>query len=135
VIEGVTIGVGTAIQPGVGILIAIAIAIDNIAEALSIGEFIRAEQSREKTLPVKRVLGWTGLVGVSLFVPALLGWWFLCGLPQPVLGFLFATGAGGMFYLTITDLIPEAEERHYQQSAAIAVGGGFMVIFVLSKFL
>jgi ZIP family zinc transporter len=38
-----------------------------------------------------------------------------------------------MFYLTITDLVPQAEERQYQQSAAIAAGLGFMTIFVLSS--
>ena len=37
-----------------------------------------------------------------------------------------------MFYLTVTDLVPEAEERHYQQSAAVAIGAGFMAIFALS---
>jgi ZIP family zinc transporter len=39
-----------------------------------------------------------------------------------------------MFYLTVTDLVPEAEERHYQQSAAVAIGIGFMAIFALSEF-
>jgi ZIP family zinc transporter len=39
-----------------------------------------------------------------------------------------------MFYLTITDLIPRAEERQYQQSAALAVAVGFLTIQVLSSF-
>jgi ZIP family zinc transporter len=39
-----------------------------------------------------------------------------------------------MFYLTVTDLVPEAEQRHYQQSAAVAIGAGFMTIFALSHF-
>jgi ZIP family zinc transporter len=55
-------------------------------------------------------------------------------MPKPMLGFLFAAGGGGMFYLTVTDLVPQAEERHYQQSAAISVGLGFMTIFILSSF-
>jgi ZIP family zinc transporter len=33
-------------------------------------------------------------------------------LPEPLLGFLFGVGAGGMLYLTISDLLPDAEERH-----------------------
>lgn len=52
-----------------------------------------------------------------------------------MLGFLLGSGGGGMFYLTVTDLIPEAEERHYQQSAAVAIAVGFMLIFILSGFL
>jgi len=65
------------------------------------------------------------------FVPR--GWFFLQGLPKPILGFLFGVGAGGMLYLTVTDLVPEAEEHHYQQSSAI--GAGFIIIFVLSSLL
>jgi ZIP family zinc transporter len=39
-----------------------------------------------------------------------------------------------MFYLTITDLVPQAEERHYQQSGAIATAAGFVTIFALSSY-
>lgn len=42
-IEGLSIGVGSAIAPGTGLLIGIAIAIDNLGESLSIGELIRSE--------------------------------------------------------------------------------------------
>ncbi len=133
-IEGVTIGVGAAIKPGLAVLIALAIVIDNLAEALSIGELIRDQQRHDERRPTWRVLKWTGLIGAALFSSAIAGWFFLRGLPQPVLGFLFAAGGGGMFYLTVTDLLPEAEERHYQQSAALAVGAGFMTIFVLGHF-
>jgi len=40
-----------------------------------------------------------------------------------------------MFYLTVTDLVPQSEERQYQQAGALAMGAGFMVIFILSTFL
>jgi ZIP family zinc transporter len=136
-IEGVAIGVGAVIEPGVGLLVGLAIAIDNVSEGMSIGEIIRNEEGQdgaERRGQARRILGWTGLIGTSLLVSSLAGWFLLRGLPQPVLGFLFAVGAGGMFYLTISDLVPEAEERHYQQSAAIATGAGFMVMFVLSQF-
>jgi ZIP family zinc transporter len=57
------------------------------------------------------------------------------GLPEPLLGFLFGVGAGGMLYLTINDLLPDAGERHYQQSSALALATGFILVFVLSQFL
>ena len=131
-IEGLSIGIGAAIEPGLGLIVGAAIVIDNIAEALSIGELIRDQGHDKDRRPVWRVLKWTGLIGISLLSSALIGWFALKGLPQPVLGFLFALGGGGMFYLTVTDLVPEAEERHYQQSAAVAIGAGFMAIFALS---
>jgi zinc transporter, ZIP family len=134
-IEGLSIGIGTSIQPGLGLLIALAIGIDNLSEALSIGEIIRSEQADLDRGQVRRILGWTGLIGGAILGSAVAGWFLLRDLPEPVLGFLFGLGAGGMFYLTVTDLVPEAEEHHYQQSSALAMAGGFITIFILSRFL
>lgn len=137
-IEGLSIGVGAAIKPGLGLVIALAIVVDNLAESLSIGEIIRTEpdhRKHRKRNPVRRILGWTGLIGVAVLGSALAGWFLLRGLPHPVLGFLFGAGGGGMFYLVVTDLLPEAEERQYQQSAALSLGIGFLFMFILSQFL
>jgi ZIP family zinc transporter len=131
VIEGLSIGVGAAVEPSLALLIGLAIVIDNVAEALSIGELIRAQGEAEGQ--PRRILGWTGLIGVAVFVSALVGWYFLQGLPRPALGAMLAAGAGGMLYLTVTDLVPEAEERQYQQSAALALGCGFLLSLVLAK--
>jgi ZIP family zinc transporter len=38
-----------------------------------------------------------------------------------------------MFYLTIGSLLPEAESHQFQQSAAIAIGLGFVLVMVLSN--
>jgi hypothetical protein len=46
----------------------------------------------------------------------LLGWFLLRDVGRTVLSFLFATGAGRMFYLTITELVPESEKRQYPVS-------------------
>ncbi|YBV93869.1 ZIP family metal transporter (plasmid) [Phyllobacteriaceae bacterium JZ32] len=132
VIEGLTIGVGSVIDPMVALITGLAIAIDNIAEALSIGELQREEDKEHYTWPI---IKWTGLIGISVFGSALAGWFLFRDLPENVLGFLLATGAGGMFYLTVTDLVPEAEEHHYQESAAISVAAGFLTIFVLSEMV
>jgi ZIP family zinc transporter len=134
-IEGLSIGVGAAINPGLGLMVALAIMIDNLAESLSIGELIRDKQQDKQTLPWRRTLGWTGLIGASLFASAMIGWFLLRGLPPSVLGFLFAVGGGAMFYLTMTDLVPDAEERHFQQSAALAIAAGFLTSFALSQWL
>lgn len=129
-IEGVTIGVSVAADPRLGLMVGLAIAIDNISEALSIGELVR---EHENPHPTRRILFWTSLIGASLFIAALAGWFLLSGLALPVQSFLLGAGAGGMFYLTITDLVPEAESHHVGQSAAIATGVGFLLIFALSN--
>jgi len=132
VIEGLSIGVGVAVRPELGLLVALAIVIDNLSEALSIGELAWA-QAKSEQRPVKRVLGWTGLIGLSLFSSTLIGYFVIGSLPGPILGFLLASGAGGMLYLTITTLLPNAEEYHYQQSAALALAAGFTIILILGR--
>lgn len=130
VIEGIAIGVGAAFEPKTALIVALAICIDNFSEGMSIGELSLAETQKG----VKwRIIGWTSLIGLAVFSAALLGWFLLSGLSQTVLGILFAAGTGGMFYLTITDLVPEAEARHFQQSSAIANAAGFLLMMTLSQ--
>lgn len=134
-IEGLSIGVGAAIEPGVGLLVGLAIVIDNLSEGLAIGEVIRAEALHRERPPTARVLGWKSLVGGAVLVSALAGWFLLHDLARPMLGLLLGAGAGGMFYLTVTDLVPEAEERQYQQLSAVAMGVGFLTILALSSLI
>jgi len=131
-IEGLTIGAGAALGADVALIVGLAIAIDNISEAMSIGELARKEGGKNQKV---RILKWTGLIGLSLFTSAMAGWFLLKGLSQGVLGFLLAIGAGAMFYLTVTDLIPEAEDHQYLQSSALSIAGGFLLIFALSEFM
>jgi ZIP family zinc transporter len=131
-IEGVTIGVSAATDPALGLVVALAIAIDNISEAMSIGELVHAAKGPN---PAGRIFFWTGLIGAALFASAIAGWLLFRGMPPAVLGFLLASGAGGMFYLTITALVPEAESHHYNQSAAIANAAGFLLMFALSGLM
>jgi len=131
-IEGITIGVGAAIDPSVAFIVGAAIFIDNISEALSIGELVRKETEKGYKW---RILKWTNIIALSLFVSAMVGWFALRGLPPGLLGFLLAIGAGGMFYLTVTDMVPEAEDHHYQESSAIAICAGFLTILILSELM
>lgn len=132
IIEGIAIGVGAGTEFRTAFIVGLAIAIDNIAEGMSIGELTRSEEQEN---PRRRILFWTALIGASLFVSAMAGWFLLRDIPDTVRGFLFAAGAGGMFYLTVTDLIPEAEAHHFQQSAALAIGTGFLLSAVLSQIM
>lgn len=131
-IEGLSIGVGATLDPSVAIIVGLAICIDNVSEAMSIGELTLSEGGER---PARRVMAWTSAIGVALFISAMVGAFLLRGLPDVALGVLLAAGAGGMFYLTITDLVPEAEAHQYQQSSAIATGAGFIGIMVLSELM
>jgi ZIP family zinc transporter len=129
-IEGVTIGVSAATEPMLGLVVGLAVAIDNFSEAMSIGELVHAHKGAS---PKRRIFFWTGLIGFAVFVSAILGWFLLRDLPSDVLGLLLASGAGGMFYLTITELVPAAESHQFNQSSAIATAAGFLLIFALSN--
>lgn len=119
-------------EPGAALIVGLAVAIDNVSEAMSIGELIASEGKKDAR---RQTLLWTAVIGVSLFVSSMAGWFFLRNVPEAVQGALFAMGAGGMFYLTMTDLVPEAEAHQFQESSAISIGVGFVAIMVLSELL
>jgi len=45
------------------------------------------------------------------------------------------SGDDGAGLLTVTDLVPGAEERQYQQSGALATAVGFLILLVLSTLV
>jgi len=130
-VEGLAIGVGAAIEPSLAVIVATAIAIDNLAEGMSVGELIRTE-TPERAAALPRVLAWTGTIGLALFASAVLGWLLLRDIPPGILSALLAAGAGAMLYLTLSSLVPEGEARQYQGSATLASGVSFAMILVLA---
>ena len=130
-VEGLAIGTGVVIDPQVGLLIGVAIAIDNLSEGVSIAELVLAGAPERGPATARRVFRWTSLVGASLLVSSIVGWVALRGAADAIVGFLLAVGAGGMLYLTVTQLVPPAEERQYEGSAALATWAGFVLMLVL----
>jgi ZIP family zinc transporter len=131
-VEGLAIGAGVVIDPEVGGLIAAAIAVDNFSEGLSIGELVVGRPGGDPRA-VRRVLGWTSLVGASVLASAIVGWLALREAGESLVGLLQAVGAGGMLYLTVSALVPPSEEQQYQGSGALATGAGFLVILLLTE--
>ena len=131
-VEGLAIGTGVVIDPEVGGLIAAAIAVDNLSEGLSIGELVLSGRAPGRA-SARRVLGWTALVGLSLLASAVVGWLALRDAGAALVGVLLAAGGGGMLYLTVSALVPPAEERQYQGSGALATGVGFLALLLLAE--
>jgi zinc transporter ZupT len=44
---------------------------------------------------------------------------------------LIGPGGGGMLYLTVSDLTPQAEGRHYQHSSTLSAALRFVIAFVV----
>ncbi len=110
-------------------MIGAAIFLDNLVEGASIAEIIRVEQPDGAN---RQIFAWTGLIRLALFFSATVGWLFLRYIPGGVMGTLLAVGAGGMFYLVVTDLLPRSAKTQYQQSAALAAATGFLLVFTMS---
>lgn len=72
-VEGLVIGVGAAVDPSLAFVAAIAIGIDNLAEGMSVGELIRGE-TPNRARALRRVLAWTGTIGLALFASSVVGW-------------------------------------------------------------
>ena len=131
-IEGLAIGTGVVVEPEVGALIAAAIAVDNLSEGPSIGELVLSGRGSGRT-SARRVLGWTSVVGISLFASAVVGWLAFREAGAGLVGLLLALGAGGMLYLTVSALLPPSEEQQYQGSGALATGAGFPPLLLLTE--
>jgi zinc transporter, ZIP family len=129
-IEGLSIGVASSIGVGTALVMGVAIAVDNVSEALSLGALAQSEDAQTAR---RRTLVWTSVVGASLFVSAMLGWFVLRDIPDVALALLLSVGAGAMFYLTITDLLPKAEQNQFQQSAAWAATLGLLTALLLAE--
>ncbi len=132
IVEGLAIGVGAAIEPDLAAFVAATIAVDNFGEGLSIGELVRTEREAYPGQHLRRVLFWTGLIGVIVIVQTLVGWSVLRGVSPSLQGFMFGVPAGGMLYLAITELVPGSQKRHFQQSAGLATLGGVLIVMVLA---
>jgi ZIP family zinc transporter len=130
IVEGISLGVGAAIGAGITVPLAIAVTIDNLSEGLSLGAV--PEDHGEKAGGA-RTLRWGIMIGVTTVIAAVVGWFALRDVPAGVHGGVFAAGAGGMLYLTVTQLVPEAEAEHYQHSSAVAAAIGFLTILILSE--
>lgn len=133
-IEGIVIGATSAIGGGTGLVVGIAIALDNISEALSIGEMVFDEDKGQPKVKQRwEVIKWTGLIGLSLFVAALVGYFVLSSLPEYLQGALAAVGAGAMFYLATTGPVPEAESHQFEKSGGLAAAVGFLAMMVITQ--
>ncbi len=122
--EGLATFMGGLADPALGISIAVAIAIHNIPEGLAVSAPIYyATGSRKKAF----VLSF--LSGLSEPVGALIGYFLLrLVFTEAAFGFIFASVAGIMVYISLDELLPTAEEYGEHHFAIGGVISGMMVM-------
>lgn len=128
--EGLATFMSGLTDPSLGISIAVAIAIHNIPEGLAVSAPVYfATKSR------KRAFILSALSGLSEPVGALIGFFLLRAFFNDMtFGFIFASVAGIMVYISLDELLPTAEEygEHH-----LAIGGliAGMIIMAISLLL
>jgi ZIP family zinc transporter len=128
--EGLATFMSGLTNPTLGISIAVAIAIHNIPEGLAVSAPIYfATKSRKKAFVLSFLSGLAEPVG------ALLGYFLLRSFfTDATFGFVFASVAGIMVYISLDELLPTAEEygEHH-----LAIGGliAGMIIMAISLLL
>ncbi|MBN2554783.1 MAG: ZIP family metal transporter [Anaerolineales bacterium] len=129
--EGMAVGVAYASgEIGLGLIMTMAIAIHNIPEGIAVSLPLRASG----------VSGWRCMF-----------WAIVSSLPQPLaavpaylavvsfrplLPFAFGLAAGAMFYVVLSEMIPESRADETQrQSSALAAMTGFLLMMALQNVL
>jgi len=129
--EGLAIGVAFGSgEVGLGLLMTVAISIHNIPEGIAVSLPLRAGG----------VSGWKCV-----------GWAIFSGIPQPlasipaylaviafrpILPYAFGVAAGAMFYLVLSEMIPESRANEAQrQSSALAAMAGFLGMMFLQNII
>ena len=124
--EGMASFVGALQDPSLGISIAVAIAIHNIPEGLAVAAPILAATGNRR-----KALLWTFLSGIAeplgACVAALI---LLPFLSDAVLGYVLASVAGVMVFISLDELIPVSRSFGKEHLSILGVGLGMMVMFV-----
>ncbi len=125
--EGLAIGAGFAITAELGIVIALAIAIqdlpENIATIVPLYGLIK-----------KKAKSFIILIATVLFEVAgfIIGYLVLGGASLSWLGASLALAAGFMVYISVEELIPSAQVKKYPKMAAAAMVLGVMCVLLTS---
>ena len=122
--EGLATFMAGLSDPSLGISIAVAIAIHNIPEGVAVAAPIYyATKSRKKAF-------WLSLLsGLAEPVGAVIGYFLLRAWFNDItFGFVFASVAGIMVYISLDELLPTAEEYGEHHIAIAGVIAGMMVM-------
>jgi ZIP family zinc transporter len=129
--EGLAIGAGFAV-PGsshLGLLLAIAVGVQNACEGLVMAAPLRAGG-------VSGAAGFVIVATTGLAIPAaaVVGG-VLAGLAAPAMPFILALAGGTLIYITSNEIIPESHSHGHEGTASAGVVLGFLVTMVLQAIL
>ena len=129
--EGLAIGVAFGSgEVGLGLLMTIAIAIHNIPEGIAVSLPLRAAG-----VSGWKCVGWAIVSGIPQPLAAIPAYLAVIAF-RPILPYAFGVAAGAMFYLVLSEMIPESRANEAQrQSSALAAMTGFLGMMFLQNII
>ncbi|MEA3296117.1 MAG: ZIP family metal transporter [Patescibacteria group bacterium] len=127
--EGLAIGVGFALEPVLGIVIALGIAIHDIPE--NIATIVPLYALTKKKMKSFIIVTTTILFELVGFI---LGYYFLRGMPLELLGISLALAAGFMVYISVEEIIPAAQIKQNLKVGLIGIILGLVCVSFLCIF-
>jgi ZIP family zinc transporter len=127
--EGLATFTAALTEPGLGIAIAVAIAIHNIPEGIAVSVPIYYATGNKK-----KAFWYSFTSGLAEPVGALVGYLILMPFMSPlVFGFLFASVAGIMVFISLDELLPSAQEfgEHHLSIYGLIAGMAVMAVSLL----
>lgn len=129
--EGLAVGVAYGSgEAGLGLIMTIAISIHNIPEGIAVSLPLRAEG-----VSGWKCIGWSIVSSIPQPIAAIPAFLAVIAF-RPVLPFAFGLAAGAMFYLVLSEMVPESRATESQRrDSALASMGGFLGMMVLQNLL
>jgi ZIP family zinc transporter len=127
--EGLAIGVGFALEPALGIVIALGIATQDMPENIAtIVPLYALTKKKMKSFIIVTITILFELIGF------IFGYYFLKGTSLELLGASLAIAAGFMVYISIEELIPAARIKQNLRIGITGTALGFMCVLLLCLF-
>jgi len=128
--EGLATGFSFAIEPTMGIIVALVIALHNIPENLAtIVPLYCCRKCRRTCFRIMMIPIFAEVAGFAA------GYWLLGSSTLAVLGASLAMAAGIMVYISVDELIPSAQLRQHPKEGLISVALGIITVVVLGMLI
>lgn len=127
--EGLAIGVGFALEPALGTMIALGIAAQDIPENIAtIVPLYALTKNKIKSFVIVTITILFELIGF------IIGYFFLEKMSLEILGISLTLAAGFMVYISVEELIPAAQIKQNLKVGTIGLVSGLICVLLLCLF-
>ena len=125
--ESIALGISLILNPTIGLLVLVAIFLNNLPEAIS-----SAYDLKKSGKSIKKIMLTWLLVAATVFIFVILGNTLFANVSANLTATFQALAAGAILAMLASTMMPEAY-RESGNDASLATVAGFLVIFILSK--